>query len=222
METIKFLLQYLLHIDAYLLAFVTHYGIWTYAMLFIIIFCETGLVITPFLPGDSLLFAAGSIAANEAHALSIQALLLLLILSSILGNKTNYLVGRMIGPRVFSLSDRKSIWARLLNQKHLQEAHQFYEKHGGKMIIFARFIPIIRTFAPFIAGVGYMSVRQFTFYNIVSAIIWVSSLLSAGYFFGSIPFIKQHFSLVVYGIVALSFLPPIITFLYRRVFSPCS
>jgi membrane-associated protein len=205
METIQFLLQYILHIDTYLFTFVSNYGIWAYILLFLIIFCETGLVVTPFLPGDSLLFAAGSIAANVGEMLNIQILFMILIVASILGNKVNYLIGRVIGPRVFNA---KHSW--LLNKKHLEEAHGFYEKHGGKTIILARFIPIIRTFAPFVAGVGYMSLKQFSLYNLFSAFLWIGSLLGAGYFFGSLPFVKEHFSLVVYGIVAASLLLPIL------------
>lgn len=206
------LLQYILHIDTYLIAFVTHYGALTYLVLFLIIFCETGLVVTPFLPGDSLLFAAGSIAANSNEALNIQLLMFLLLLASITGNKLNYLIGRAIGPRIFSA---RSSW--LFNKKHLEEAHQFYERHGGKTIIMARFIPIIRTFAPFVAGIGYMGIRQFSFYNIISALLWVGGLLGAGYFFGSLPIIRDNFSLVVYGIIFISLLPPAFTFIYRRV-----
>lgn len=205
-------LQYLLHIDVYLIAFASNYGAWAYFVLFMIIFCETGLVVTPFLPGDSLLFAAGSIAANASHALNIQLLFVLLTIASILGNKLNYFIGKFIGPRVFSA---QSSW--LLNKKHLIEAHQFYEKHGGKTIILARFIPIIRTFAPFVAGIGYMSLGQFSLYNIISAIIWIGSLLGAGYFFGTLPFIKDHFSIVVYGIIAISLLPPLLAFIYRKI-----
>lgn len=220
METIQYLLQYILHIDTYLISFVSHYGIWTYVVLFLIIFCETGLVVTPFLPGDSLLFAAGSIAAQASGALSVEVLMLLLIIASILGNKVNYLIGRTIGPRIFSAAVKPhSLQSWLLNRKHLEEAHQFYEKHGGKTIILARFIPIIRTFAPFVAGIGYMSLKQFSFYNIVSAVIWIVSLVGAGYFFGSLPFIKDNFSLVVYGIILLSILPPLVAFLYKKLFS---
>ncbi len=167
-------------------------------------------MITPFLPGDSLLFAAGSIAAGS-NSLNIQVLFLLLLIASILGNKVNYLIGRLIGPRVFTA---RSSW--LLNQKHLQEAHQFYEKHGGKMIIFARFLPIIRSFAPFVAGIGYMSLRQFTVYNIISAVLWIGSMLGLGYYFGTLPFIKEHFSIVVYGIIAVSLIPPVLTLILRR------
>lgn len=205
-------LSYILHIDTYLVSFVTTYGFWTYLLLFLIIFCETGLVITPFLPGDSLLFAAGGIAAAQADALNIQLLFLLLSLASILGNKLNYLIGRFVGPKIFQTKQ-----SFLLNKKHLTETHAFYEKHGGKTIILARFIPIIRTFAPFVAGIGYMGLRKFSFYNILSAIIWIGSLLGAGYFFGSLPFVKEHFSLVLYTIVLISLCPPIFTFIYQKL-----
>jgi membrane-associated protein len=216
METLQHLLQYLLHIDTHLIAFVSTYGALTYLVLFLVIFCETGLVVTPFLPGDSLLFAAGSIAANSSEALSIQLLFVILMLAAILGNKVNYLIGRAIGPRVFKA---KSSW--LLNKKHLEEAHRFYEKHGGKTIIMARFIPIIRTFVPFVAGIGYMSLRQFSFYNIMSGVLWVGSLLGAGYYFGSLPFIREHFSGVIYAIIAISLLPPFITFIYHKWSASC-
>lgn len=211
METLQQLLQYILHIDSYLISFVAHYGGLTYAVLFAIIFCETGLVVTPFLPGDSLIFAAGSIAAQSSQVLNIQLLFVLLFISSVLGNKVNYLIGRIIGPRIF-----KAKQSRLLNQNHLLQAHEFYERHGGKTIIIARFLPIIRTFAPFVAGVGYMTVRLFTFYNLISALLWVGSLLAAGYFFGNLSFIKDNFSIVIYGIVVLSLIPPAFAFLYRK------
>jgi membrane-associated protein len=211
MESIQQLFQYLLHIDVHLIAFVSTYGALTYLALFLIIFCETGLVVTPFLPGDSLLFAAGSIAANAGETLSIQLLFLLLMLASIIGNKVNYLIGRAIGPRVFKA---KSSW--LLNKKHLEEAHHFYQKHGGKTIILARFIPIIRTFAPFVAGIAYMSVKQFSFYNILSGVLWVGTLLGAGYYFGSLPFVKEHFSMVVYGIIGISLLPAVVAFVQSK------
>lgn len=212
METIQQLLQYILHIDVYLIAFVSNYGIWAYAALFALIFCETGLVVTPFLPGDSLLFAAGSISAQSKAAFNIQLLFVLLLVASILGNKVNYLIGKAVGPRVFKAKE-----SPLLNRKHLEEAHRFYEKHGGKTLIISRFLPIFRTFAPFIAGVGYMGLKEFTLYNIVSAVLWVGSLLFSGYFFGSLPFIKDNFTLVIYGIIALSLLPPTIAFCIRKM-----
>ena len=203
-------MHFLLHVDAYLINFVSAYGALTYILLFTIIFCETGLVVTPFLPGDSLLFAAGSIAANSAEHLSIQLLTVSLIFASIAGNKVNYLIGRAIGPRVFTAKS-----SRFFNKKHLEDAHRFYERHGGKTIIFARFIPIIRTFAPFIAGVSYMSISRFSFYNVASAFLWIGSLLAAGYYFGSIPLIKNNFTLVIYAIIIISLLPPIIAFLTK-------
>lgn len=208
---IQQLFSYILHIDTYLVSFVAAYGPWTYAALFAIIFCETGLVVTPFLPGDSLLFAAGSIAAQPESHLQIQLLFLLLCLASILGNKVNYLIGRTVGPRIFT---SKTSW--LLNQRHLIEARNFYDKHGGKTIIFARFLPIIRTFAPFVAGIGAMSMRNFTFYNLISGVLWIGSLLSAGYFFGSLPIIKNNFSIVIYAIIAVSMIPAIIAAFSRK------
>jgi membrane-associated protein len=205
------LLQYILHIDTYLIAFVSQYGAWTYAVLFAIIFCETGLVVAPFLPGDSLLFAAGSIAANSAGTLNYTSLLILLIIASILGNKINYLIGRFLGPHL--------LW--LVNKNHLAETHRFYEKHGGKTIILARFIPIIRTFAPFVAGISIMNLRTFSLYNLLSAILWIGSLLSAGYFFGTIAVVKNNFTLVIYGIIVLSLLPPLCAFIYRKCAVNC-
>lgn len=211
MDALTALLQFILHIDNTLITFVANYGMWTYAVLFAIIFCETGFVITPFLPGDSLLFAAGSLAANADSSLDFSLLFITLAIASIIGNKVNYLIGRAIGPKVFAAKH-----SRLLNKKHLLEAHQFYEKHGGKTLILARFIPVIRTFVPFIAGVGYMSLSQFSIYNFLSAVIWIGSLLGAGYFFGTLPFVKEHFSLVIYSIIAISFIPPIVALFYRK------
>lgn len=211
METIQQLFQYIIHIDTYLVAFVANYGIWTYAALFAIIFCETGLVVTPFLPGDSLLFAAGSIAAQPESGISIQLMFLMLCLAATLGNKLNYTIGRIVGPRIFTA---KSSW--LFNQRHLEEAHKFYETHGGKTIIFARFIPIIRTFAPFVAGIAAMSLRSFTLHNLISGILWTGSLLAAGYFFGSLPIIKDNFAIVIYSIIGISLLPALFAAISHR------
>lgn len=212
MEQLHNLINLILHLDTYLISFVAAHGAWTYLVVFLVIFCETGLVVTPFLPGDSLLFTLGSIAAQSGSPLHIFILLPLLILASIVGNQVNYLFGRIIGPKVFS---EKRSW--LINQKHLAEAHQFYEKHGGKTIILARFIPIIRTFAPFVAGVSAMSFKQFHFYNISSATLWVGSLLGMGYFLGSLPFIQANFTIVIYGIIVLSLLPPLFTYVYHKI-----
>jgi len=211
------IMQYILHIDQYLISFVATYGALTYLVLFLIIFCETGLVVTPFLPGDSLLFVAGTIAANPDSTLDIKLLFILLLIASILGNKANYLIGRAIGPRIFSIEARpRSLWGRIFNKNHLLQTHAFYEKHGGKTIILARFIPIIRTFAPFVAGIGYMSLRRFTAFNIASAFLWIGSLLAAGYYFGALPLIKNNFSIVIYGIIAASLLPPTMAFVMKK------
>lgn len=206
------LLDYILNIDSYLINFVSAYGTWSYLLLFAVIFAETGLIIAPFLPGDSLLFAMGSIAAHPDSSLKILLLFFLLVIASVLGNQVNYLIGRLIGPRVFTA---KQSW--LLNKKHLEQAHLFYEKNGGKTIIMARFIPIIRTFAPFVAGVSYLSLRQFSFYNVLSAILWIGSLLGVGYFFGTLPIIKNNFSIVIYGIIAVSLAPPLVAFLFGKI-----
>ena len=215
MEQLHYFLNCILHLDSYLISFVAAHGMWTYLVVFTVIFCETGLVVTPFLPGDSLLFALGSLAANVHTPLNILILLPLLAFASILGNQVNYLIGRAIGPKIFSV---KRSW--LFNKKHLEEAHQFYEKHGGKTIILARFIPIIRTFVPFVAGVSYMSIHLFNLYNLSSAILWIGSLLGMGYFLGSLPFIKENFSIVIYGIIVLSLLPPILTLVSHRIIKP--
>ena len=215
MPYLQYILNYILHLDSYLIYFVAEHGAWTYLLAFAVIFCETGLIVTPFLPGDSLLFTLGSIAAQEQKPLNILTLLALLILASILGNQVNYSVGRFIGPKVFGM---KNAW--LFNKKYLEEAHQFYEKHGGKTIIFARFIPIIRTFVPFVAGVSYMSIQLFQFYNIGSAALWIGSLLGMGYFLGSLPFIQAHFTLVIYGIIAISLLPPFFAVVYHQLIKP--
>ncbi len=210
MHYIYQLLDSILHIDVYLSAFVSTYGFWTYLVLFAVIFCETGLIVTPFLPGDSLLFAAGSLAAQTENHFSISILFIVLMLASVLGNQINYMVGRLIGPKIFSFES-----SRIFNKKHLIETHEFYERHGGKTIIFARFLPIIRTFAPFVAGIGHMQFLHFSLYNLVSALLWIGSLLSFGFFFGSLPIIKAHFSLVIYGIMAVSMLPVLYTVLLK-------
>ncbi len=211
METLYQFFQYVTHIDVYLLSFVSTHGSWTYVVLFLIIFCETGLVITPFLPGDSLLFAAGTITANPESDLNIQLLTFTLLLAAMLGNKSNYLIGKNFGTRLFQGK------SRLFNRKYLQDTQTFYAKHGGKTIILARFIPIIRTFAPFVAGLSRMRLQEFTFYNAISALLWVGSLTMAGYLFGNIPAVKEHFSMVVYGIIVVSLIPAVFTFLLHKV-----
>lgn len=216
MNTLQWLLDHLLHIDTYLMAFVSAHGLWTYLLVFAVIFCETGLVIFPFLPGDSLLFTLGSLAAHPQYPLNMAILLPLLISASILGNRVNYAIGRALGPHAFN---PRHAW--LINPKHLEKAHQFYEKHGGKTIIMARFVPIIRTFAPFIAGISTMRLRQFNLYNISSAVLWISSLLGLGYFLGSLPIVRDHFTLVIYGIIVVSLLPAVFSFL-RQKCATCS
>ncbi|KGP62550.1 membrane protein [Legionella norrlandica] len=215
MQNLAHYIDYLLHIDVYLNAFVSTYGFWTYLALFAVIFCETGLIVTPFLPGDSLLFAAGSIAAQPGNPINIILLFILLFIASILGNQINFIIGRLAGPRIFGV---KRSW--LLNPKHLYDTHAFYEKHGGKTIVFARFIPIVRTFAPFIAGIGAMQSLHFTLFNLLSALLWIGSLLGLGYFLGSIPLIKENFSLVIYGVIGISLMPPVITLISRKTTSP--
>lgn len=215
METFAHLLNFVLHLDDQLTAFVTNYGAWTYALLFCIIFCETGLVVTPFLPGDSLLFTAGAVAAGTSNALDINLLFILLVIASITGNGLNYFIGRLIGPKVF-FSERS--W--FFNKAYLLKAHEFYERFGGKTIIIARFLPIIRTFAPFIAGVAYMGYKRFYFYNILGAILWIGSLLYASYWFGNLPIVKDHFSSYIFGIIGISLLPPIIEVIRHRYFKP--
>lgn len=212
MDSLQQLFNTILHIDSSLISFVSSYGAWTYLILFVIIFCETGLVVTPFLPGDSLLFVAGSLAAQSFSSLNIIFLFLLLFIASVAGNQLNYFFGRYLGPQLFAIRG-----GRFFNKKHLRKTQQFYEKHGGKTIILARFIPIIRTFAPFVAGIGKMSFSQFTLYNIGSAFLWIGSLLSFGYFFGSMPIIKENFSLVIYSIIILSLLPALLTFLHQKL-----
>jgi membrane-associated protein len=212
MDIVQFLMQYILHIDVYLINFINQYGALTYALLFAIIFCETGLIIMPFLPGDSLLFASGSIAAQDNNPLNVVILFVLLVIASIVGNKLNYLVGKYAGSTIIQHN-----W--LINRKHLQKTHEFYARHGGKTIIAARFLPIIRTFAPFVAGLGNMGWKEFSLYNAISAILWIGSLLSAGYFLGSLPIVRDNFSLVIYGIIMVSLLPAMILFLIRK-FSP--
>ncbi len=209
MELIALFIDLVVHLDDHLQALVAAYGAWIYLILFLIVFCETGLVVTPFLPGDSLLFVAGAIAA--AGGMNIHLLVVLLIIAAILGDAVNYSVGHYIGPRV--LKDRNSRW---LNPKHLERAHAFYEHHGGKTIIIARFVPIVRTYAPFVAGAASMPYPRFALYNVTGAIVWVVSLGYAGYFFGNIPLIKDNLTVVIITIIILSILPGVFEYLRHR------
>lgn len=199
-----------LHLDQYLNLLVTNYGPWIYAILFLVIFCETGLVVTPFLPGDSLLFIAGAVCANGA--MDPVLLALLLMSAAILGDSTNYLIGRTTGERLFSRPNSK-----IFRRDYLERTHEFYDHHGGKTVTLARFLPIVRTFAPFVAGVGRMPYGRFVAFSVAGSILWVGGLVTLGYFFGNVPFIKQNLSLLVIGIILLSLLPMIIGFLHRRL-----
>ena len=208
MELIYTPLNFIQHLDQHLLVFISSHGASAYAVLFAIIFCETGLVILPFLPGDSLLFAAGSLAACTNQVLGIHMLFFLLVIASTTGNGVNYWIGRKVGVKIFS-SERS--W--LLNKRHLDEAHRFYQRHGGKTIVLARFIPILRTFVPFVAGIGYMSSVPFFLFNLVSALLWTGSLLYGGYLFSHLPFIKDHFSVIILSIALIPFILPLFQFI---------
>ena len=199
MDLLRNIVDLFLHLDQHLAEIISRYGVWTHLILFLIVFAETGLVITPFLPGDSLLFAAGTFAA--LGALDVRLVIVLLIVAAIIGDTVNYWVGAWVGPRAFSGKIR---WLR---QDYLERTHAFYEKHGGKTIIIARFVPIIRTFAPFVAGVGAMSYGKFIVYNVVGAVIWVVLFVLAGYWFGNIPVVRENFTLVILAIIAISVLP---------------
>lgn len=207
MHNLHYFIQLLIHLDQNLIALVAHYGLWAYAILFLIIFCETGLVVTPFLPGDSLLFAAGTLTAASTGFINIHLLFLLLIFSSIAGNALNYGLGRYLGPRVV-----RFLGERARNPQYLQMAQHFYHQHGGKALVIGRFLPIIRTFAPFVAGLTSMQLRQFFLYTVVGGTLWVGSLLYGSYLFGSLPFIKEHFSTVILAIIVLSLMPPLLSY----------
>jgi membrane-associated protein len=208
------LVDLFLHLDTHLTEFVATYGRWVYAFLFLIIFAETGLVVTPILPGDSLLFAAGALAATGA--LDVRLLLILLVVAAILGDAVNYAVGNAVGPRIFRSIDRTSWWQRMLNRDHLARAHEFFEKYGGKAIVLGRFVPIVRTFVPFVAGAGTMTYASFALYNVTGAIIWVGICTLAGYAFGNVPIVKDNFTLVALGIVGVSLIPIAIEYLKRQ------
>ena len=195
-----------LHLDKHLGELIQQYGVWTYAILTLVVFCETGLVVTPFLPGDSLLFAAGALAALPASPLKVGFLFLLLTAAAIAGDTVNYWIGNKIGPRAFAGN------IKFLNKNHLERTQQFYETYGGKAIIIARFVPIVRTFAPFVAGIGTMNYGRFILYNVVGGVMWVAICLFGGYFFGNLPFVKENFSIVILAIVVISVLPGVYEF----------
>jgi len=199
MELLAWFIDVVLHLDTHLLALTQQYGVWVYAILFMIIYCETGLVVTPFLPGDSLLFVAGALCGMGA--LQLELLVPLLILAAFGGDNTNYWIGRLIGIPLLKRADG------LIKREHLDKTHAFYEKHGGKTIIFARFLPIIRTFAPFVAGIGLMRYRLFMLFSALGSVLWIGSLTVAGYFFGNIPVVKDNLTAIILGIIVLSLLP---------------
>jgi len=209
MELLKTFIDIFIHLDRHLSVIIQDYGLWTYLILFLIIFCETGLVVTPFLPGDSLLFAAGTFSA--LGALRVEWLFGLLSIAAIAGNTVNYWIGHFLGPRVF----RKEK-VRLLNREYLDRTHRFYERHGGKTIVIARFIPIIRTFAPFVAGLGAMTHWRFSLYNVTAGMAWVGIFVFAGYFFGNIPAVKNNFTLAIMTIVLISILPGLFEYFRHR------
>lgn len=209
MEFLKDFIEIFMHLDKHLNVLIQSYGTWTYLILFLIIFCETGLVVTPILPGDSLLFAVGNFAAMGS--LDAKLVLILLIIAAVLGDTVNYGVGHFIGPKVFHKTN-----SRIFKKEYLDKTHRFYEKYGGKTIIFARFVPIVRTFAPFVAGVGAMSYGRFLSFNVIGGISWIALFVMAGYFFGSIPVVQHNFTLVIMGIIVISIIPGMVEFLRHR------
>jgi membrane-associated protein len=212
MDLLHWFADFFLHLTKHLGEFILQYGAWTYALLFVIIFCETGLVFTPFLPGDSLLFAAGTFAAPNVQTgqqpLNLWSILLLLTIAAVVGDTVNYWIGKYLGPRI--------IRRRLLKQEHLDRTHAFFEKYGGKTIILARFVPIVRTFAPFVAGLGAMTYRKFIAYNVIGGVAWVLICTLGGYFFGQFEFVQKHFELVIIAIVIISVLPGVFEYLRHR------
>ena len=209
LEWIGSLIDFVIHIDIHLADIIKDFGIWTYLILFLLIFCETGLVVTPVLPGDSLLFAAGAFAAKGS--LDPLWLFVFLSMAAISGDTANYWIGAFLGQKIFFKED-----VRFLNKKYLYKTHRFYEKYGGKTIIIARFIPIIRTFAPFVAGIGGMTYWRFILYNVVGGVAWIAICTSGGYYFGNLPFVRKNFSLVIIAIIAISVMPGVIEFIRHR------
>jgi membrane-associated protein len=211
LEIIHSLIDFILHIDKHLAEITSQYQGWTYLILFVIIFAETGFVVTPFLPGDSLLFAAGALIAGGASGLDIHLLAVILIIAAFAGNTVNYMLGNYLGPKVFKEKNK------ILKLSYYIQTKAFFDKHGGKAVIFSRFMPIIRTIAPFVAGVGRMPIGRYSLYNIIGGVSWIVLFLYGGYLFGGVPFFKNNFSLVAIGIVLLSILPPIFAFIKSRI-----
>lgn len=211
MEFIHFIIDFILHIDVHLAELVAQYGVWIYAILFLILFCETGLVVTPFLPGDSLLFVAGALAALPSNALDVHLMVFLMAVAAILGDAVNYTIGRLFGEKLFSNADSK-----FFRRSYLDKTHQFYARHGGKTIILARFVPIVRTFAPFVAGMGHMSYRHFAAYNVAGALLWVLLFTYAGYLFGDLPVVQENLKLLIVAIIVVSILPGVIEIIRHK------
>jgi membrane-associated protein len=209
MDFISRIIDFIIHLDKHLAQLIQNYGIWTYLILFVVIFCETGLVVTPFLPGDSLLFAAGTFAA--IGSLKVGWLLLVLSAAAVIGDTVNYWIGYIIGPKAFH-KER----ARFFKKEYLDRTHQFYEKYGAETIIIARFVPVIRSFAPFVAGIGKMSYWKFISYNVIGGVGWVAVFIFGGYFFGSIAFVKKHFTIIIFAIILISMVPGIVEFIRHR------
>ncbi|HKI78775.1 MAG TPA: DedA family protein [Ignavibacteriaceae bacterium] len=210
MEIIKELIDILVHLDVHLQQLIIQYGTLTYLILFLVIFAETGFVVTPFLPGDSLIFAAGTFAANGAF--NIHFLFILLVVAAILGDTINYWIGNYLGPRIAGSEN-----IRFINKSHIERTHKFFEKYGGKTIIIARFVPIVRTFAPFVAGIGSMTYKKFISYNVIGGILWVGLFSYGGYFFGNIEFVKNNFSLVILAIIIISIMPPVVEYVRHKM-----
>lgn len=211
MEYIQFIIDFIMHIDVHLAELVSVYGVWIYAILFLIIFCETGLVVTPFLPGDSLLFVAGALAALPGNPMNVHLIVLSLIVAAIIGDASNYLIGRFFGEKLFSNPKSK-----IFKQSYLEKTHHFYEKHGGKTIILARFVPIVRTFAPFVAGMGHMSYRHFAAFNVVGGILWVALFSYAGFFFGGLDIVQKNLKLLIVLIIVISIIPAVVEVLRNK------
>lgn len=217
MPAVEFIAQFIdiiLHVDKYLAALLAQYGTWIYAILFLIVFCETGLVVTPFLPGDSLLFVAGALAATSGGSFQIEIVIGVLLAAAILGDNTNYWIGRWAGKRILTWGERH---ARFFNRKAFDMTHAYYEAHGGKTMLVARFMPFVRTFAPFVAGVGNMSYPRYFAFDLAGAFLWVFSLCLAGYWFGNIPWVKSNLSLIVFATIGLSLMPLFIAWLRHRL-----
>jgi len=211
---VELIIDLFLNLDTHLAEFAAAYGVWLYGLLFLIVFAETGFVVTPFLPGDSLLFAAGALAASGAFDLSLLALLL--TAAATLGDAVNYAAGRYVGPRVFRQGEGTGLSNKLLNRRHLERSHAFFERYGGKAIVLGRFVPIVRTFVPFVAGAASMTYARFALYNVAGAMVWVGICVGAGYGFGNVPVVKENFSLVTIAIILISLLPAIVGFVKER------